>query len=154
MSKMSLIPVTPWHGTASKKAIIGAGDAINLCYKSGMITIKRAYASPAKSDGHRVLIDRLWPRGVARADAAIDEWLTVLAPSAELRRWFGHDPQRWREFSRRYRAELAASVAQAQIKRLRAMAKKGTVTLVFAARDEQHCNAVVLRTLIAGASAG
>lgn len=117
-----------------------------------MITIKRAYAPPAKSDGHRVLIDRLWPRGMARADAAVDEWLTVLAPSAELRRWFGHDPKRWREFSRRYRAELAAPAAQAQIRRLRAMARKGTVTLIFAARDEDHCNAVVLRAAIAGES--
>ncbi|MGQ0675929.1 MAG: DUF488 domain-containing protein [Rhodospirillales bacterium] len=117
-----------------------------------MIAIKRAYAPPAKSDGRRVLIDRLWPRGVARADAAIDEWLTVLAPSAALRRWFGHDPKRWREFSRRYRDELRSPAAQAQIGRLRAMAKRRTVTLVFAARDEQRCNAVVLRALIAGGS--
>lgn len=116
-----------------------------------MITIKRAYEPPAASDGYRVLIDRLWPRGLTRKNAAIDVWPKDLAASAELRRWFGHDPKRWREFGRRYRAELNAPEARSQIRRLRSIARKRTVTLVYSARDEDHNNAVVLRAVIKGA---
>ena len=107
--------------------------------------IKRIYAPPEADDGHRVLIDRLWPRGLARADAAIDEWTKVLAPSTELRKWFNHDPARWAEFQDRFRAELIRPDATAELARLCRLGQGGTVTLLFGARDERHNHAVVLR---------
>lgn len=111
------------------------------------IEIKRAYEPPAAGDGIRVLVDRLWPRGVAREAAHIDHWLKDVAPSAPLRKWFGHDPARWTEFRARYRAELKAN-AEAMAA-LRNLADKATkLTLVFAARDETHNNAVVLKELL------
>jgi uncharacterized protein YeaO (DUF488 family) len=94
------------------------------------------------------LIDRLWPRGVSKADARLDQWLRDIAPSAALRRWFGHDPLRWDEFRRRYRAELARQ-PQA-LKALRRRAREGPITLVYAARDEAHNDAVVLRAVLLG----
>jgi uncharacterized protein YeaO (DUF488 family) len=94
------------------------------------------------------LIDRLWPRGVSKADARLDEWTRDVAPSAALRRWFGHDPLRWDEFQRRYRAELARQ-PQA-LKALRRRAREGPITLVYAARDEAHNDAVVLRAVVLG----
>jgi uncharacterized protein YeaO (DUF488 family) len=94
------------------------------------------------------LIDRLWPRGVSKADARLDQWLRDIAPSAALRRWFGHDPLRWSEFQRRYRAELARQ-PQA-LKALRRRAREGPITLVYAARDEAHNDAVVLRAVLLG----
>jgi uncharacterized protein YeaO (DUF488 family) len=94
------------------------------------------------------LIDRLWPRGVSKADARLDEWTRDVAPSAALRRWFGHDPLRWHEFQRRYRAELARQ-PQA-LKALRRRAREGPITLVYAARDEAHNDAVVLRAVVLG----
>src|SRR6476620_3382633 len=100
------------------------------------IKLKRAYDSAGSGDGTRILIDRLWPRGVRKADAAIDLWAKDIAPSTALRKWFGHDPARWQEFRRRYAAEVhnnADSLAE-----LRAAARKGTITLVFGARDELH----------------
>lgn len=115
-----------------------------------MIRIKRIYEPPSPEDGHRVLVDRLWPRGVGKDAALIDEWLKVIAPSTELRRWFDHDPGRWAEFAARYRIELEAPDAAAQIARLRDLARRATVTLVFAARDEQRCNAVVIRDVVQG----
>jgi len=111
-----------------------------------MFTIKRAYEPPAPEDGERILIDRLWPRGVSKERAAIDEWMKELAPSTELRRWFGHDPAKWDEFRKRYRAELAA-----QRDALHALAKRGArkrITLVYGARDEEHNDAVVLREVL------
>jgi len=111
-----------------------------------MFTIKRAYEPPAPEDGERILIDRLWPRGVSKERAAIDEWAKELAPSAELRRWFGHDPAKWDEFRQRYRAELAA-----RRDALQALAKRGArrrITLVYGARDEEHNDAVVLREVL------
>ncbi len=114
------------------------------------VRLKRAYDPPAAADGTRVLVDRLWPRGVRKADAAVDDWVRELAPSAELRKWFGHDPARWPEFQRRYAQELRGHAKE--IERLRALARTGPVTLVFSARDEEHNDAVVLRTfLLAGA---
>lgn len=113
-----------------------------------MIVIKRVYEPPSPADGHRVLVDRLWPRGVKREDAAVGEWLKELAPSPDLRRWFAHDPERWPEFARRYREELQAPAAAAQIGHLRELAKRGTVTLLYAARDERHNNAEVLRSIL------
>ncbi len=111
-----------------------------------MVQIRRVYDSPAPSDGRRVLVDRLWPRGLNRDRARIDEWAKELAPSDALRRWFGHDPERFREFEKRYRGELAAQRA-----RLQALAREGRrarLTLVYGARDERHNNAVVLKKLL------
>ncbi len=107
------------------------------------IAIKRAYADAASSDGQRVLVDRLWPRGISKEKAAIDEWCRDIAPSNELRKWFGHDPAKWSEFRERFRAELDAN-ADAW-KPLLERARKGKLTLLYSARDEQHNNAVVIR---------
>jgi uncharacterized protein YeaO (DUF488 family) len=111
------------------------------------IRLKRAYLAPSPDDGVRVLVDRLWPRGLRKSDAAIDRWLKEAAPSHELRRWFGHDPRRWEEFCRRYRAELSSSGAP--LEELRSIARKGQLTLVYAARDELHNQAVALRDFLA-----
>jgi uncharacterized protein YeaO (DUF488 family) len=110
------------------------------------IRLKRAYESPAASDGTRVLIDRLWPRGVTKEIAAIDHWVRDIAPSTELRRWFGHDVARWGEFRHRYSAELRRHVDR--LDELARLARSGTLTLVFSARDEGHNNAVVLRQVL------
>lgn len=105
--------------------------------------MKRAYEPASRDDGTRVLVDRVWPRGLTKAKAAIDQWMKDVAPSTELRQWFGHDPERWTEFRRRYRAELARRPDL--LKELRAIARDGRLTLVYSARDEQHNQAVVLR---------
>lgn len=107
-----------------------------------MITIKRAYEVPAAADGRRFLVDRLWPRGVSKADAALDEWYKDVAPSTELRQWFGHDPDRWAEFQKRYRAELDAKPDA--WRPILDAAKKGDVTLIYSAHDTAHNDAVVL----------
>jgi uncharacterized protein YeaO (DUF488 family) len=111
-----------------------------------MIRIKRIYDPPEPDDGRRLLVDRLWPRGVAREAARLDGWLKELAPSDELRKWFGHDPARWDEFRARYRSELQAQTEL--LTELRATAKKGAVTLLYAAKDTKHNNAVVLKELL------
>ncbi len=110
------------------------------------VKLKRAYAPAAETDGTRILVDRLWPRGVSRDDAALDRWLKEIAPSTELRRWFAHDPARWPEFHRRYTEELRQHVAL--LDEIRTMARQGTVTLVYGARDETHNDAVVLRDVL------
>jgi uncharacterized protein YeaO (DUF488 family) len=110
------------------------------------IRLKRAYEPPAAQDGTRVLVDRLWPRGVNKSAAAIDLWMKDIAPSAELRRWFAHDPLRWPEFRRRYEDELRRKPEP--VEELRALAAKGRLTLVFAARDTARNDAVVLRDLL------
>ena len=110
------------------------------------VQTKRAYESPAAEDGTRVLVDRLWPRGLKKTDAAIDRWAKELAPSTELRKWFGHDPARWEEFRRRYSEEL--SEHREDIARLRDLARKGRITLVYAAHDEAHNDADVLREIL------
>ncbi len=112
------------------------------------IALKRAYDEPAASDGTRVLVDRLWPRGVSKERAQIALWLKDIAPSNELRAWFGHDPEKWDEFRRRYLAELASEPAQAALAQLRELAASGPVTLVIAAKDVKHNEAVVLRDLL------
>ena len=112
------------------------------------IRLKRAYERPEPNDGTRILIDRLWPRGIKKTDAAIDRWLKEVAPSAELRRWFGHRPERWPEFRRRYRAELRRHPEI--VEEIRKTARAGPVTLVYAARDEAHNDAVVLKELLTG----
>jgi uncharacterized protein YeaO (DUF488 family) len=110
------------------------------------VRLKRAYEPAAVSDGYRVLIDRLWPRGVSREEARLDEWAQSLAPSAELRRWFGHEPQRFAEFRRRYTAELGHQ--EAKLRELRRRARTGTVTLVYGAHDTEHNDAVVLAGIL------
>jgi uncharacterized protein YeaO (DUF488 family) len=112
------------------------------------IRLKRAYLPATASDGTRILVDRLWPRGVRKSAAAIDLWIKSLAPSTALRKWFGHDPARWPEFRRRYAAELRDHPDE--LAELRARARRTTVTLVFAARDELHNDAVVLRNILLG----
>ncbi|RMF38257.1 MAG: DUF488 family protein [Alphaproteobacteria bacterium] len=107
----------------------------------------QALRDGAPSEGARVLVDRLWPRGIAKADLALDLWARDAAPSDALRRWFGHDPGRWEDFARRYREELAANPEA--VEDLLALCREGPVTLIFAARDEAHNNAVVLRDWLA-----
>ena len=115
------------------------------------VNLKRAYEPPSPRDGTRILVDRLWPRGVKKAKARIGLWLKDVAPSAALRQWFGHDPARWSEFRRRYRAELKRQPEP--LARLRALARQGRVTLVFGAHDARRNQAVVLRDLLAGRGA-
>ncbi|HZP94090.1 MAG TPA: DUF488 domain-containing protein [Burkholderiales bacterium] len=110
------------------------------------LKLKRAYDAPEPDDGLRVLVDRLWPRGVSKDSAHVDLWLKELAPSAALRKWFGHDPAKWDEFRARYRRELA-SQAEA-VARLVELARKGPVTLVYGAADRDHNNAVALREVL------
>jgi uncharacterized protein YeaO (DUF488 family) len=110
------------------------------------VRLKRAYQPAERSDGYRVLIDRIWPRGVSKERAHLDEWARELAPSSELRRWFGHDPAKFEEFGRRYRDELAAQGEK--LRELRGRARKGTVTLVYSAGDTEHNDAVVLAEVL------
>lgn len=113
---------------------------------SRTIATKRVYEPPSPQDGTRILVDRVWPRGVSKKDAAIDQWVKDLAPSAELRKWFGHDPQRWSEFRRRYREELAEK--SEEIRALLDKVGSGPITLIFAARDAARNNAVVLKEVL------
>jgi uncharacterized protein YeaO (DUF488 family) len=112
------------------------------------IKLKRAYERPTGADGTRILVDRLWPRGVKKVEAAIDEWIKDIAPSTALRKWFGHDPARWEEFRRRYTAEVHRHPDQ--LSRLRMLARQGPITLVFSAHDEVHNDAVALRDVLLG----
>jgi len=107
------------------------------------IRLKRAYDKPAKSDGYRVMVDRIWPRGVSKDKADLDEWMKNIAPSTKLRKWFGHDRERWQEFKKRYFEELDAH--SEDIDSLRKKAEQGRLTLVFGAKDEEHNNAVALK---------
>jgi uncharacterized protein YeaO (DUF488 family) len=111
-----------------------------------MFKLKRAYDKTDRADGFRVLVERLWPRGVTKERAALDLWLKEIAPSAELRKWYGHDPARWAEFQKRYRDELKDHTEAAQL--LRKKGKEGTVTLVYGARDEEHNSARVLKAYL------
>jgi uncharacterized protein YeaO (DUF488 family) len=110
------------------------------------VRLKRVYEPAAPSDGERILVDRIWPRGVTREQADLDEWARELAPSTELRRWFAHDPDRFGEFRRRYTAELAAQ--EGKLRELRRRARAGTLTLVYAARDSERNDAVVLAEIL------
>ena len=114
------------------------------------VRLKRAYEPAAEDDGYRVLVDRLWPRGVSREKARLDEWARELAPSAELRRWFGHDPARFDEFRRRYREELTPRADE--LEELRGRARSGRLTLVFGARDMERNDAIVLAEILRGVS--
>jgi uncharacterized protein YeaO (DUF488 family) len=119
--------------------------------EASRIRLKRAYEPPEPRDGTRILVDRLWPRGVKKADAKIDRWLRDIAPTAELRRWFGHRPERWPEFRRRYLTELQRQPEL--LEEILGAARDSPITLVYAARDEAHNDAVVLRDLLTGVSA-
>jgi len=115
------------------------------------VGLKRAYDTPAAADGSRILVDRLWPRGVSKATAAIDLWAKDIAPSTRLRNWFGHDPARWPEFRLRYSEEIHRH--RDRLDQLRKLARSGRITLVYAAHDQSHNDAVVLRDVILGRSA-
>ena len=110
-----------------------------------MIRLKRAYEPASKDDGVRILVDRVWPRGISKEKLRLDEWMKDVAPSKALRKWFGHDPKRWSEFKKKYRAELRKQPAA--LKKLRALTKK-RVTLVYGAKDELHNQAVALKEFL------
>jgi uncharacterized protein YeaO (DUF488 family) len=118
---------------------------------AGNVKLKRAYEHSNAGDGTRVLIDRLWPRGVRKVDAAIDQWAKDIAPSTALRKWFGHDPARWQEFRSRYAVEVHDHPEQ--LDRLRTLARQGPITLVYSAHDEVHNDAVALRDFLLGRQA-
>jgi len=108
------------------------------------VRLKRVYDERSPDDGVRVLVDRVWPRGIGRAQAAIDEWLRDLGPSTELRKWFNHDPGRWEEFKARYRAELSAPEQRLRLEHLRDLARKQPLTILYGAKDREHNQAVVI----------
>lgn len=110
------------------------------------VKMKRVYEPASPDDGRRILIDKLWPRGIRKEDAKVDAWLKDIAPTEELRKWFSHDPAKWQEFRRRYRRELETKTGEKE--RLKTEAIKGTLTLLFAAKDVEHNNAVVLKEVI------
>jgi uncharacterized protein YeaO (DUF488 family) len=110
------------------------------------LKIKRVYEKPDKNDGKRILLDRLWPRGLTKEKAKVDLWLKDIAPSTELRKWFGHDPNKWRAFRRRYETELKRHADQIEL--IKRKARAGAVTLLYGARDQKHNEAVVLKELL------
>lgn len=112
------------------------------------VRLKRVYDEQSPSDGYRVLVDRLWPRGVSKEKLRLDEWCKEVAPSTELRQWFGHDPDKFTEFEERYRAELESDDASQAVEHLRKVAAKGALTLLFAAKNADHNHAVVLRNVL------
>jgi uncharacterized protein YeaO (DUF488 family) len=110
------------------------------------VKLKRVYDPPGKTNGTRILVDRLWPRGLTKERAKIDLWLKEIAPSTELRKWFGHDPKKWTEFRRRYRTELKSHPEELEL--IKRKAREGTVTLLYGARDQEHNEAVVLQEIL------
>ena len=116
------------------------------------VAIRRAYEEPGPADGTRVLVDRLWPRGLSKERAAVDLWLKDVSPSPELRRWYGHDPAKWDEFQERYRTELRQN--KDAVDELRRKCRGKTVTFVYAARDAAHNSALVLKDYLAGRGQG
>jgi len=122
----------------------------SLCAQTSTVSIKRVYEAPSSNDGYRILVDRLWPRGLTKEAASIDLWLKDVAPSAELRAWFGHEPARWPHFVRRYRLELqAAACPREAFDHMCKLAGERTVTLVYGAKNEAHNNAVALKQILA-----
>ncbi len=111
-----------------------------------MIKVKRVYDPPARGDGKRILVDRLWPRGLKKENAKMGEWLKEIAPSDGLRKWFSHDPSKYQEFKKRYRKELKGK--SELLEKIRSEAKKGTVTLIFSAKDPEHNNATALKEIL------
>jgi uncharacterized protein YeaO (DUF488 family) len=154
-SQSAVIPVNAealYNSEAGQSICLGrAKDLIMSATKSARahtIAIQRAYDDPAADDGYRVLVDRFWPRGRSKAVLKLDEWARDLAPTAELIGWFGHDPARWEEFRRRYRAELAAPAQHERLQALLLAAGKQRITLVYGARSETENQAVVLREIL------
>jgi uncharacterized protein YeaO (DUF488 family) len=120
------------------------------CFMKGgkaMVKIKRIYDPVSPEDGKRIYIDRLWPRGLKKSEAVFDEWLKEISPSDQLRKWFGHDPARWEEFKKRYKKELEQK--RELLEELRHEARKGTITLLYSAKDTEHNNAVTLKEVVA-----
>ena len=117
---------------------------------TGKVQVRRVYEEPAAGDGVRVLVDRLWPRGLAKADAHLDEWCKQVSPSTELRTWYKHDPDKFEEFGRRYRAELQEPERAEAVTRLRELARKGTLTLLTATKEPAISEAAVLAELLRG----
>lgn len=115
---------------------------------SSRVWLRRAYDDPTRNDGTRILVDRVWPRGRRREDLRIDDWPKEIAPTTDLRKWFGHDPDRWDEFRRRYRGELGGGAASEAVDAIVERARTGRVTLVYGAKDTEHNQAVVLREVI------
>jgi len=113
-----------------------------------MLKIKRAYDKPEPDDGKRILIDRLWPRGISKSEAEIDEWLKDLGPTTELRKWFGHDPEKWEEFKRKYIQELSNPDKGAILRNIARTAEHTSVTLVYSARDTEHSDVKVIEELV------
>lgn len=116
---------------------------------SGSVRLQRAYDDPQPDDGHRVLVDRVWPRGRTKAELRLDAWARDLGPSNELRKWFGHDPARWTEFEARYHVELADPERSQALDDLAAIARRARVTIVYGARDREHNQAQVIADEIA-----
>ncbi len=114
----------------------------------GQVRLRRVYDDPSPADGARVLVDRVWPRGLTKAATQLDEWMKGIAPSTELRRWYGHRPERFPEFRRRYLAELRAAEPAGTVDRLRELARTRQVTLLTATRDVEHSHAAVLSELL------
>jgi uncharacterized protein YeaO (DUF488 family) len=112
------------------------------------LRVKRVYEEPEEVDGERILVDRIWPRGLSKEKARLSDWRKELAPSNDLRRWFGHDPERWEEFKDRYRAELKEAGQMEEVHEISDMAEEGNVTLVFGAKDTEHNNARALESFI------
>lgn len=110
------------------------------------IRTKRIYDKPSKNDGYRILVDRIWPRGVSKEDAQLDDWVKDVAPSEELRKWFDHDPEKFKEFEKKYRVELKEK--ENEIKELKEKAKDKTVTLLYGAKDKEHNQAIVLQKVL------
>jgi uncharacterized protein YeaO (DUF488 family) len=133
----------PYYRPGSSRGTVLCGGA---AYPRLMLRTKRIYDEPSEDDGLRVLVDRLWPRGLSKEKATIDRWEKDIAPTNELRKWFGHDPEKWEEFLQRYRAELEGK--EEVLARLRQEAGEGTVTLLYAAKDEEQNNAVALKRYI------
>ena len=122
------------------EAILQYGD------RKMKMKIKRVYEKPGNEDGMRILVDRLWPRGLTKEIAAVDLWMKNIAPSTELRKWFDHDPNKWNEFMKRYRQELKEN--KEQILFLKEQSKRGTITLLYGAKDEEHNEAIVLKNYL------
>ena len=113
-----------------------------------MLKIRRVYDPPSKADGRRVLVDRLWPRGMKKEAARVDEWMRDISPSDGLRKWFSHDPSKWKDFRIKFRKELKSK--HDLVEKLRNYSRQGTVTLLFSAKDEEHNNAVVIKEVVEG----
>jgi uncharacterized protein YeaO (DUF488 family) len=137
-------PSTPRPISASRASPTAARPG----YQAHLIQVKRVYEKPSRKDGLRILVDRLWPRGLTKERAAVKLWLKDVAPSTELRKWFGHDPAKWKEFQARYRQELREKKDALEL--LKQKSEAHTVTLVYGARDEEHNEALVLKKILEG----